>query len=337
MQTPFTPHFEQANIPLTQVDHRPFEPHYTLPFIRPSCTTYWVGSGCRLIHRWHDGFDVFVAALEIRIDHPAATVVELPVESLLHDVHLLYQLEGETQLPEPVLPSQHYMLIYAAPDRSTLHIRADRETGSYTALVVVPKGKWVARTPPDPAHPLHELLHRVRQQHHEHHFLDVTPISNRVRVWLHLLLTLPRYRRMRMDSALNHPVAHLVEAHLAEYGHLQQQEAETSMIESARELVVELLARNKNGIIPTAESVGAALHVPPQQIRAVHYQRYRQKFNHYIVAARVEEARKRLSRGDSIASIAFALGWTDDTHFIKQFKKYTGVTPGRFAKKFVSS
>lgn len=335
MQTPFTPHFDEADIPFKKTVWEPFRPRFALSFIDADCTEYWVNDLGQLIYRWHDGFDVFIAALEAQLSRRRAPAVSIPVESLLHDLHLVYQLYGETQFPGLALSDQHYTHIYAAPDRSTLRLLGDYVHGHYGILVAVPKGKWVTRVPRDHATPFQELLRRVRHRHREHHFLEAMPITSEVRVWLHLLLTLPRYPGMRMDSALNHPVAHLIEAHLAAYRHQLHAEIERTEIKNARELVGELFARMEHGISPTTADIAEALHTTPEHLRATHYQLYGQQFRHFIVEARIKEALRRLMRRDTIKSIAFALGWTDETHFVKQFKRYTGITPGQFMKNIL--
>src|SRR5690606_37490473 len=60
---------------------------------------------------------------------------------------------------------------------------------------------------------------------------------------------------MRMDSALNHPVAHLIEAHLAAYRHQLHAEIDRTEIKNARELVGELFVRMEQGISPTTADI----------------------------------------------------------------------------------
>lgn len=54
----------------------------------------------------------------------------------------------------------------------------------------------------------------------------------------------------------------------------------------------------------------------------------------YVMAYRLNLAENRLTRGDySIKEIAFQLGFTDESHFIKHFKKMYQMNPGEYRKQ----
>ncbi|MFB2121064.1 helix-turn-helix domain-containing protein [Parapedobacter sp. 2B3] len=333
LKTPFIPHFKHATIPLTQVSSQPFEPLYPMPFVTADCTEYWVGGSCQFIYRWHDGFDVFVATLEARIvDTDGKVAVGLPVESLLNDLHLVYQLAGESRLPGLTLPEQHHTQVYAVPAEGTLRLQAAPTNHRYALCAAVPKGKWVSRNPGNTANPLAKLIGSLQKQQTEHQLLAPTPISNNVRRWIYILLTIPKHVGMSMDNALNQPVANLVDIHLTEFTQQKRADDDRALVDNARSLVVELLTRLNDGNLPTVALIAQGLRKTPQQLRSLHYRLHRQKFQHYIVQARIEEAKNRLRQRISIAAIAFGLGWTDESHFVNQFKKHTGQTPTEFVK-----
>lgn len=50
----------------------------------------------------------------------------------------------------------------------------------------------------------------------------------------------------------------------------------------------------------------------------------------YLMQARIERSRILLRAGTSISDVALQTGFTDQSHFTRQFKKFTGVTPGRY-------
>ena len=56
--------------------------------------------------------------------------------------------------------------------------------------------------------------------------------------------------------------------------------------------------------------------------------------HHYFVVLRVERARELLSGAASpkLAHLALSLGFADQAHFTRQFKRLVGVTPGEFAR-----
>lgn len=56
----------------------------------------------------------------------------------------------------------------------------------------------------------------------------------------------------------------------------------------------------------------------------------------YISIIRLHSFLKQLERnpaGENLTRLAFAAGYTDQSHLIREFKKYTGMTPGTYAGK----
>ncbi|WP_346913105.1 helix-turn-helix transcriptional regulator [uncultured Roseibium sp.] len=52
----------------------------------------------------------------------------------------------------------------------------------------------------------------------------------------------------------------------------------------------------------------------------------------HMKAAQLSQARRRIAEGESIASVAVDLGFTDQAHLGRQFKASYGTSPGRYAK-----
>jgi AraC-like DNA-binding protein len=50
----------------------------------------------------------------------------------------------------------------------------------------------------------------------------------------------------------------------------------------------------------------------------------------YLIQFRIRKARELLLEGNSIAGVALDLGFIDQSHFTRFFKRVIGVTPGRF-------
>jgi AraC-like DNA-binding protein len=51
----------------------------------------------------------------------------------------------------------------------------------------------------------------------------------------------------------------------------------------------------------------------------------------YVIGRRIEAARRRLLRGDRPADVAVAVGFHDQAHLTRHFKRHTSVTPARYA------
>ncbi|HEY7071757.1 MAG TPA: AraC family transcriptional regulator [Acidimicrobiales bacterium] len=51
----------------------------------------------------------------------------------------------------------------------------------------------------------------------------------------------------------------------------------------------------------------------------------------YVTARRIEAARRRLLDGEPIALVAATVGFYDQAHFSRQFKRHVGIAPGRYA------
>jgi AraC-like DNA-binding protein len=52
----------------------------------------------------------------------------------------------------------------------------------------------------------------------------------------------------------------------------------------------------------------------------------------WLLQLRIEEGRKRLKEGSSISELAFELGFSDQSHFHRRFKRVTGMTPAAYAQ-----
>ncbi len=55
----------------------------------------------------------------------------------------------------------------------------------------------------------------------------------------------------------------------------------------------------------------------------------------YVLSRRIQDAQKRLTESsESMADIAIDVGFVDQSHFTKRFRKVTGMTPLAYRKRF---
>ncbi|MFJ5369721.1 helix-turn-helix transcriptional regulator, partial [Bosea sp. CER48] len=50
----------------------------------------------------------------------------------------------------------------------------------------------------------------------------------------------------------------------------------------------------------------------------------------YLVMRRLDRARRMLAQSASLVDVAFACGFSDQSHLTRQFRRAYGVTPGRW-------
>ena len=81
----------------------------------------------------------------------------------------------------------------------------------------------------------------------------------------------------------------------------------------------------------TAEELALEAGVHPVHLASVFRQFYQESIGQYVQKLRIDHASKLLqSKKVSLSEIAYASGFTDQSHFTRIFKRYFGMTPGKF-------
>ena len=81
------------------------------------------------------------------------------------------------------------------------------------------------------------------------------------------------------------------------------------------------------------DAVASATGVHPAHLNRVFRTHYRCSVGEYVRRLRIDRATHELSQSDrSIAEIAAALGFADQSHFTRVFVRCTGLTPGRYRR-----
>ncbi len=97
-------------------------------------------------------------------------------------------------------------------------------------------------------------------------------------------------------------------------------------VERARELLDDTFRER-----PSMAAVAEAAGVHPSHLARAFRRWYDCTPGEYVRRARVEFACARLAEGsDSLAAIAHAAGFTDQSHFTRTFRRLTGTTPGAY-------
>jgi AraC-like DNA-binding protein len=81
----------------------------------------------------------------------------------------------------------------------------------------------------------------------------------------------------------------------------------------------------------TLAEAGLALGASPAHLVRCFTQTFGIAPHQYVVARRIDAARRRLLDGEPIALVAAGVGFYDQAHFTRQFKRHVGTPPGRFA------
>ena len=81
----------------------------------------------------------------------------------------------------------------------------------------------------------------------------------------------------------------------------------------------------------TLAQAGRALGASPAHLVRCFTRTFGIAPHHYVVARRIDAARGRLLAGEPIALVAAGVGFYDQAHFTRQFKRHVGTPPGRYA------
>jgi AraC-like DNA-binding protein len=81
----------------------------------------------------------------------------------------------------------------------------------------------------------------------------------------------------------------------------------------------------------TLTQAGWALGASPSHLVKCFTQTFAIAPHQYVMARRIDAARKRLLGGEPIAMVAAGVGFYDQAHFTRQFKRHVGTPPGRYA------
>jgi AraC-like DNA-binding protein len=81
----------------------------------------------------------------------------------------------------------------------------------------------------------------------------------------------------------------------------------------------------------TLAQAGRDLGASPSHLVRTFTRRFGIAPHQYVMARRIDAARKRLLDGEPVAQVAAGVGFYDQAHFTRQFRRHVGTPPGRYA------
>ena len=86
----------------------------------------------------------------------------------------------------------------------------------------------------------------------------------------------------------------------------------------------------------TLAEAGRIIHVSPAHLVRCFTRSFGIPPHHYVVARRIEAARRRLLDGEPVAQVAAGVGFHDQAHLTRHFRRHVGTTPARYASSKAS-
>ncbi len=116
-------------------------------------------------------------------------------------------------------------------------------------------------------------------------------------------------------------------AHLGDRNGMAAERPEDDVASDLRDLLDE----RRFGSLTLAEA-GRILHVSPAHLVRCFSRRFGIAPHRYLLGRRIDAARGRLLEGEPIAQVATGVGFHDQAHLTRHFKRHVGTTPARFAR-----
>ncbi|HEU5226125.1 MAG TPA: AraC family transcriptional regulator [Actinomycetota bacterium] len=81
----------------------------------------------------------------------------------------------------------------------------------------------------------------------------------------------------------------------------------------------------------TLADAGRTLHASPGHLVRCFSRTFRIAPHRYLLARRIESARHRLLQGEAVAEVAVGVGFHDQAHLTRHFRRHVGTTPASYA------
>jgi AraC-like DNA-binding protein len=124
-------------------------------------------------------------------------------------------------------------------------------------------------------------------------------------------------------------VLHLLQERHATRGARQSAPPSATAVTAVRDFLEEQFAKPV-----TLTQLSTLSGVSPFHLSRLFRARYGLPPYMYLEMVRVHRAQEMLRRGDPISQIAFATGFSDQSHLTRRFKRVVGVPPGQYARSY---
>lgn len=89
--------------------------------------------------------------------------------------------------------------------------------------------------------------------------------------------------------------------------------------------------------IPSVEAIAKHFYISPQYLSALFKKHVGVTPSRYLRIKKIALAKSFLESGSSVAEACYACGFSDSSHFIKNFRQYVGMTPKQYKLSFQSN
>lgn len=325
MHDPYVLRIPFAYPEATLMERPPFRPSYPLGYGDKKRTKkyYWHDAAFDLIHETHDGRHTFISVLEVAVN---ASEASLPAKSLCGDVHQLYLLSGKVAFqpsdgagPPLVLEDEQYALLYAPAQQCG---RIVFGKGPHLLVGIAVERQWQKRQPI-------QGFQRPRTcKASPSYVLD--PVT---RMTIAGLLSLPAKEGLSLDHAIDGFAVQLHDLHRAQINVPAMAPIQLVTTVDQHHTLVDAIKLGVRQEIeaqryPLVDRLAANLNRSRQLLHSRFRKSTAQSIKSYIVEQVMQEALRLLREAKlPSAAVAYRLGYSEQTSFNHQFKKYYGMSP----------
>jgi AraC-like DNA-binding protein len=210
------------------------------------------------------------------------------------------------------MTQQH--LQYAEPGETSLCAFDDVEHSAYRVIIVSPPALQAI---------YQDMTGRPSEAPHFRDHIIPDALIWRSFTYAHAELTRPT-SQLEASSLLRGLMSQLLVRNLSAVFAIPRTRHEREL-ELARSYLHDRIAAN-----PSLEQLAAIAGLSPFHFSRLFRQAFGLPPHAYQNHLRIERAKELLKRGGSAAAIAYDLGFSDQSHFIRRFRRHVGVTPQRY-------